>query len=390
MRVKMLIASCDVTYTGHISDYISNNYPDILEICVCNDLQGLRETLSVRRYDVALMDAGFINSAEPGSVKLPLMLWSDTEPEGGFEPGFKTGSEAGYESGIETGSGSGFDVGSETGVKAGFESGFDVGSKSGIDTGSDGISEQLPGVNKYQRISSIVADVLEQYAKISGKRCDPDSKSANITAVWSPAGGVGKTTVALACAASGVTEGKDVFYLNLESFSSVPAFFSERGKSISAVFDMLDDCEGNVKMLLQGISCRESGVTYLCEPDNFDDICILSEENIIELVTSCARITDELIIDLSCICDKNTRQVFELADKVLLVTEPSLPAQAKLSQFISQNNVFEGIREKTTLVANKGAIVNELNIEPMISLPYIQTTDASEVYKTLKGFGLKA
>ena len=334
MRVKMLIASCDDTYTGLMSEYISNNYPDIMEICVCNDLKGLQETLSSRRYDVALMDAEFINSAEPGSVKLPLMLWSEAGP--------------------------------------------------------DEISEQVPRVNKYQRISSIVADVLEQYAKISGKRCDPDSKTANIIAVWSPAGGVGKTTLALAYATAGVTEGKDVFYLNLESFSSVPAFFSERGKSISAVFDLLDECEGNVKMLLQGIRCRENGVTYLCEPDNFDDICILSEENIIELVTSCARITDELIIDLSSICDNNIRQVFELADRVLLVTDPSLPAQIKLSQFTSQNNVFEGIREKTTLVANKGAIINEPGIEKVVSLPYIKTTETSVVYKALKSFCLNA
>ena len=362
MRVKMLIASCDATYTGLISEYISNNYPDIMEISVCNDLQGLRETLSLRRYDVALMDAGFMKSAEPGSVKLALMLWSEADSEAGFEAGADAGSESGFETGPE----------------------------SGFEPASDETSEQIPRVNKYQRISSIVTDVLEQYAKISGKRRDSDSKSANITAIWSPAGGVGKTTVALAYAASGVTEGKDVFYLSLESFSSVPAFFNERGKSISAAFDLLDNCEGNVKMLLQGIRCRESGVTYLCEPDNFDDICILSEENIVELVTSCARITDELIIDLSSICDKNTRQVFELADKVLLVTEPSVPAQAKLSQFTSQNNVFEGIREKTTLVANKGAVVNELDIETVISLPYIQTTDASVVYKTLKGFSLKA
>ena len=372
MRVKMLIASCDVTYTELISEYISNNYPDIMEISVCNDFQGLRETLSLRRYDVALMDAGLIKSAEPGSVKLPLMLWSEAEAgfEAGFEPGFGTGPESGFESGLGAGSALEFE--------------------SVIEAGADGISEKVPRVNKYQRISSIVADVLEQYAKISGKRRDSDSKSANITAVWSPAGGVGKTTVALAYASSGVKEGKDVFYLSLESFSSVPAFFSERGKSISAVFELLDDCEGNVKMLLQAIRCCESGVSYLCEPNNFDDICILSEENIIELVTSCARITDELIIDLSSTCDQNTRQVFELADKVLLVTEPSFPAQAKLSLFTTQNNVFEGIREKTTLVANKGALINEHDIETVISLPYIQTTDASVVYKTLKGFSLKA
>ena len=333
MRVKMLIATGDVRYTELISDYISNHYTDVIEVSVCNDSPGLQELLSLRRYDVALMDAALINNADSESIKLPLALCSEYE--------------------------------------------------------ADEISEQLRKVSKYQRISAIVADVLEQYAKISGKRCDSYSRTANITAIWSPSGGAGKTTVALAYAASSAAEGKGVFYLNLESFSSVPAYFNGRGKSISTVFDMLDNGEGNVKILLQGIRCSESGVSYLCEPDNFDDICILSPENITELVTSCAQITDELVIDLSSMCDMRTRQVFELADKVLLVTEPAASAEAKLSQFTSQNNVFESIREKTTIVANKGAAVNELKTETMISLPFVQVADADMIFKTLKDYNFK-
>jgi len=283
----------------------------------------MQETVSKRRYDVALIDAELIKNVDTQSIHLPLLLWSENETED--------------------------------------------------------VPEQFIRVRKYQRISSIVATVLELYAKVSKNRHGLDSRSANITAVWSPAGGVGKTTVALAYAASNVSEDKEVFYLDLEAFSSVPGYFGKNGKSISAVFEMLDNHEGNVKMFVQGICCRENGVTYLCGPDNYDDMCILSNENINELIKSCAELADELVIDLSCVCDARTRQVFEIADKVLIVTEPSISAGAKLAQFASQNNVFESIREKVTLVANKGAVINDPFADSVISFPFVQSSDVAVI-----------
>ena len=333
MRIKLLIATGDVTYAGLISEYISQHHSDTMEISVCNTSQCLGEILAARKYDVALMDATLIKGADTEAIHLPMLLWTEHET---------------------------------------------------VD-----VSDEFKKVQKYRRISSIVADVLEQYAKVSGNRCPSGSGTANITAIWSPTGGAGKTTVALAYAASCALEGKEVFYLNLESFSSIPVYFSERGKSISTVFEMLDSGEGNVKMLLQGIRCIESGITYLCSPDNFDDICILSAENIIELVTSCAEITDELVIDLSCACDVRTRQVFELANNVLLVTEPTTSAQVKLSQFASQNNVFESIEEKTTLIANKGAVIDEPITNSLISLPFVQSNDSTGIFKALSEISLK-
>ena len=323
MRVKMLIATIDAEYAGLISDNISECHADAIEVSDCSTLEGMQEAVSKRRYDVALIDAELIKNVDIQSIHLPLLLWSENETED--------------------------------------------------------VPEQLMRVRKYQRISSIVAAVLELYAKVSKNRHGLDSRSANITAVWSPAGGVGKTTVALAYAASNVSEDKEVFYLDLEAFSSVPGYFGKNGKSISAVFEMLDNHEGNVKMFVQGICCRENGVTYLCGPDNYDDMCILSNENINELIKSCAELADELVIDLSCVCDARTRQVFEIADKVLIVTEPSISAVAKLAQFASQNNVFESIREKVTLVANKGAVINEPFADSVISFPFVQSSDAAVI-----------
>ena len=328
MRVKLLIATSDTEYAKLLSDHISENHADCIEISVCNTSECLQETLPSRRFDAALIDAALIESADLSSIRLPMLLWSEHE----------AAAEA---------------------------------------TG------ELVRMNKHQRISKIVAAVLERYAKISNSRHGSDSKIANITTVWSPAGGVGKTTVALAYASAKISDDKKVFYLNLEDFSSVPGYFSENGKSISTVFEMLDNNDGNVKMLIQGICNRENGITYLCSPDNYDDMCILTPENITELSASCAELADELVIDLSSACDARTRQAFEVADKVLIVTEPTITAKAKLAQFTSQNDVFEGIKEKAVFVANKGAVINETLTEHIISFPLVQSTDASEVYKAL-------
>ena len=328
MRVKILIATVDSAYAKLFSDNISESHASIFEVSVCNTLENIQETLSKRKYDVALMDAPMIENADLKSIHLPMLLWSE------------------HETTVET-------------------------------------PIELLKINKHRRISSIVATVLERYAKISKHRYSLGSESANITAVWSPAGGVGKTTIALAYAASKVSAEKEVFYLNLEAFSSLPGYFGDSGKSISAVFEMLDDREGNVKMLIQGIRCNENGITYLSRPDNYDDMCILSAGNIKELVTTCAELADELVIDLSCSCDVRTRQVFELVDSLLIVIDHTTSAEVKLAQFASQNTVFENDKEKTTLVANKGAAINGLQMKSIISLPLVQTNDAVAIYKEL-------
>ena len=340
MRVKTLIAAEDTAYTEHISEYISEYHADTMEISVCSTIAQLRKSLSSRRYDVALMDETLIGEADLTSVTLPLLLW--------------TGKEAASSNGEP--------------------------------------QPQARYVKKHKRISSIMADVLEHYAAAAGSGYISGETEGTVTAVWSPSGGVGKTTVALAYATSRAAKEKDVFYLNMEFFTASPVYLSEKGKSISAVFEMLENNTGNIKILIQAMQSNENGIKYLCAPNNFDDICILSAENIRELVTCCAEVTGELVIDMSCMCDSRTRQIFELADKILLVTDPTDTARIKLTQFISQSNVYEGIKEKLVLVVNESEALTEADkdlmkatasVETAIFLPSVSERNAQTVYGTL-------
>ena len=327
MKIRLLIASGDTDYAEHLSTVFAKKHADTFEVTVCTIRERLDALLKERSFDVGLLEAPWMAEADITSLRIPLLLWDE----------------------------------------------------------ENSLLEQPAGlkrIRKYQRVSAIAGGILESCAQASMGKGDYNLRKARITAFWSPAGGVGKTTVALAYATRKVAGNQQALYLDLEYFSSTPVYFRQTGKSISALFDKLGS---HSELLIRGLRQQDSGtgITYFCHAENFDDINILSAEDIVSLISACAAETDELVIDLPCACDERIRQVFEVADKLVLVTDATKTAQQKLQQFISQNNVFERVRKKSVLVANKGAFISEPPVDTIINLPLVQSVDASAVYKTL-------
>ena len=330
MRTQLLIASEDSSYTDHLSDYLLEQHKTVFDVIVCSGEHNLQEQLASKKIDIALLEASMFANANLKSVHLPLLLWSEGDD-------------------------------------------------------CNEVPENITRIRKYQRISTMVSNVLEIYAKGLSKLRNPDARRARISAFWSPVGGVGKTTVALAYSAGKRQNGKEVLYLDFEQFSSVRTYFNDSGKSISTLFDMLESDDGDIKTLIQSISKedRDSGITYICRPENYDDMNILSIENMEVLMDACSELTDELVIDMSSICDGRTQRIFELADRIFLVSDPSHSSQMKFEQFVSQNNLFQRIRDKTTLVANKGAAPYVDMVNTVVSLPLIRSLDPITVYRAL-------
>lgn len=324
-KIQLLIAVSDMDYSEHLSRVLMEKYEELFEISVCSSAERLRG-LTEKHYDAALIDAQLMQSMPARAATLPLLLHNEMEELPASAQGMKF-------------------------------------------------------IEKYQRISLIVSQLLEQYADaVPGSSMFGGSKGT-VTVVWSPAGGCGKTTTALALAAQRVAEGRKTAYLNLESFSSTAAYFPQTGKSISTVFGKLDS---NVEALLQSIRQQDSGsgIYYFCQPENYDDINVLSPEDVVLLATNCARIVDELVIDLSSSCDEKTKRLLTLADAVLLVQDATQTAHVKLSQFCTQNSIFKEIFPKTVVVANRGSKIEGVKA-PVVSLPVVQSENAAVVFKTL-------
>ena len=351
MKIKMLIATADSDYAEHLSNMLSEKYVDTFEVSVCSSAERLQGMLSANKYDAMLLEPGFAGHVDLGSVHLALILVDET--------------------GAVTDSG----ISSLTSATGGADSTSATGG-----AGASGVS--LRRLRKYQRISMIAGSILENYAEVGKGMTGFGESRARIAAVWSPTGGSGKTTIALAYAAHKVAAGKKVIYLNLENFSSAPAYFAESGKSISKVFEKL---ESNAQMLLMGIRQQDSssGIMYFSGPENYDDMNILTPNDIEKLVAACAAEIDELVIDLSSQCDDRIKRVFDLADLVFIISDPSSTSQTKLRQFVNQHNIFRQIQLKSVLVNNKGARVAEANINKAIQLPLLHSADQVSIYKTL-------
>jgi RecA/RadA recombinase len=326
MKIKLLIATSDMGYQEHLTKILWEKYEDAFEISVCSSTDRVK---SLNRYDAALLEPDFLSLVTPGSACFPLVLWDGLTdlPES---------------------------------------------------------AKDMEVIRKYQRISVMTGEILSKYAEFGTGANKLNYDGARITAVWSPAGGVGKTTVAVALAASKSAAGKQAVYFNLENFTSSPIYFAESGKSISTVFEKLDS---NIHILLTGIRQKdsESGVIYYCAPDNYDDINELTVDDVENLVKACASRVDELVVDLSSSCDARVRKVLDMADTVLLVCDNSSTSQAKLRQFYEQHNVWHQVEMKSVLVNNKGAAMPSAGLKTVYMPLITASSDPVAVYKTLAG-----
>lgn len=325
MKIHLLIADADNDYVEHLSNVLTENYADMFEVSVCSSQKSIIEFLGRRKVDIVLLDPEFVPDIKTDDMKLALLLWDGS---------------------------------------------------SSLDTES----LELRHIRKYQRISVLVSLILEQYAEFSEGGCLAEDQRGTVTVVWSPVGGSGKTTVALAYGAQRVSEGKRVVYLNLEPFSSTPVYFPETGKSISTVFENLDS---NVGLLLQSIRQTDagSGLLYFCRPNNYDDIGILTAADVENLVLSSTKDVDEVVVDLGDFYDQRTAALMELADTVIAVLDGTRCAEVKWQQFRTQHSTYERVESKLLLVSNRGARIGA--VQEAIELPLVQSDDPVVVYKTL-------
>ena len=329
MKIKLLIATGDSDYTEHLSRVLIENFADTFEVNVCSSIDRLRDLLAVDKFDAALLEPFFTSAVDLGPVRLPLVLADDVSTAGESE-------------------------------------------------------NNLRKIRKYQRVSSLAGSILEYYAEVSLGMGGFSASRGKITAVWSPAGGSGKTTVALLYSASRSSEGKQALYLNLEDFSSVSAFFPENGKSISKAFEKM---ESNLLLFLQGIRQQDgaSGLMYFCSPENYDDINILKTKDLETLLNACAEGIDELVVDLPASCGERVQTVFAAADTVFIVSDPSVISQAKLKQFTDQHTVFSEVKGKAVFIGNKGVKTGSADFTKEIQLPFVNSADPVFVFRTLSG-----
>ena len=216
--------------------------------------------------------------------------------------------------------------------------------------------KSLRKIHKYQRISHIYQQILELYAEVCKDLGEVAGQGRTATiAFYSPAGGVGKTTLALTAAAKLALRGYRTFYLSLEDIASEDCYLPQNAeKGLSEIASYLGESI-HFAMKIQGLlQSKLEKLYYLNHFDSPNDLCEMTQEELGELMEQLERtgLFDFMIVDMGAALNGKTRQIFEMADKIVLVERSDAMAQKKLNIFLSQTHIMAEYGGKMFRVLN--------------------------------------
>ncbi|MDD2211921.1 MAG: hypothetical protein PHV56_02985 [Clostridia bacterium] len=235
-------------------------------------------------------------------------------------------------------------------------------------------------INKYQYGDKLVAEILQIFAEEVSVNypINHDTQKTRIIGIYSPIGGVGKTTIAVGASIQAAWEGKSVFYLNLENTSSLPLYFTgEQEKNLSHLLYFLKGKRKNLSWQIEGAKCVDPfyKIHYFLPPDSIFDFNedIAEELGILLRELKATKQYDRIFVDFSSAINKNNLAVLQACDDLFLVAQANRTSAVKISCLRKELHLLlapeaeDALIEKFNLVLNKN-LPDIAGEEPEISI----------------------
>lgn len=183
------------------------------------------------------------------------------------------------------------------------------------------------------------------------------TKVSNVIAVYSPIGGVGKTTIAISIAVDLALKGSNVLYLNMEDISCTHAFFEykQTNTNISHIIDQLTF--GGIE-LTQYINKSividyKTNISYINSADNIFSIEQMSADDMKYFISILKDLKkfDYIIIDTSSTYNTVKKAIIDISDNIIMPIEQTEICKQKvlnLLKFIDEEELH-----KFTPILNK-------------------------------------
>ncbi len=253
-------------------------------------------------------------------------------------------------------------------------------------------------IEKYQRVDDLIEKIMFKYAQKTGdmRGIGIGENNAEMIAVYSPKGGSGKTTLALALAVLAQSKGINTVYFNLEKFSSVPNFFEVfEDKSLSEIFLSLK--EKNPKLILNILKNKlvdfNSGITYFSPPETQSEIEELEKEEIRYLFDEMKKIEDFklIVVDLETNFNNIVVEILNQSDKILIPIFDDELSKLKINQFYNELDICfseRDIKEKILTIINKSENFDSLHNSKEIRVPFVKEAETRDLKKLGEKVGI--
>jgi pilus assembly protein CpaE len=174
----------------------------------------------------------------------------------------------------------------------------------------------------------------------------------SIIVLFSPKGGVGKSTVAV-----NLGVGLSRFYDYKTLLVDADLWFGDVGvllnlASRKSVFDISAEEDTNLHVLQQVLVQHASGTHLLLRPPDLSTAEKIRSDTVVSAISSYRALFDFVIVDTHPTLDELNLQILDIADRIILITTPEISAVHHTSRFLEVSGAL-GISNKLSLVLNR-------------------------------------
>ncbi len=229
------------------------------------------------------------------------------------------------------------------------------------------LTKPISGDELYSTIRKVYelnADIRRRYAQTAagptpgaprapGPGAADTERAGKIIVVYSPQGGVGTTTIATNVATALMREGIQVLLVDCDlQFGDIGVFLNVHQKNsladlITTVDDLDDDVVNNV------LVAHDSGLRVLMAPNRPEIAESLPAANVGKLVQELSQKYDFTVVDTGSSLNDVAISLFDVADRIVLVATPTLPAIKNSRLVLDVWDALEYPPEKTVFVLNR-------------------------------------
>lgn len=256
---------------------------------------------------------------------------------------------------------------------------------------SDGIisldKNMYPILNKYQSGDKIVERLNSLLSEVSENSICTFNRNVqgSVIGVYSPIGGSGKTSIALAISKILGEYNDKVLYLNFEQFPSTASYFDcNSNYNLSDLLYFSMENISNFIIKVQAIECKnkDNNIHYFCPQNSLEDIENIEYEHLEDFINRLREIYSYIVIDFPTALNCTTRNLLDICDKVIFVVIPRNDAMTKCDKFIEYTEKSDSCRfnvEDFTVILNQNTndvSMNDVNIGDLIDFDFIITYDS--------------
>jgi cellulose biosynthesis protein BcsQ len=301
-KISIAIVDADDRYMQGVSDYFNNNYSERFTVSCFSSKEYLLELLNTKKkFDIVVINKDmYFEELTSYNIKTKV-IFSDFEEQGEID---------GY-----------------------------------------------PIINKYISGQALHDNLIKAYTEQNSdelEKLSVTNTESKIITVYSPIGGIGKTTVAVNLAKELASNGNSVLYLNLEDVQTTDLYFNSIKETtlsdlIFAVKEKKKDIKGDIVSFVS--KDDNSGVYFYKSIDSMLDIEDMDKKDVKVLLENLIEVQmfNTIIVDTSSKYNLQYRVLLNNSDEIIVPFGMDNVSTEKLNIFI--NNVTD--LEKYTFLINK-------------------------------------